>query len=258
MFRSPLRYAGGKSRAVKEIFSYIEKLDIDTLCSPFFGGGSIEIHAAQNGIKIYGYDYFKPLTNFWHHLLINPKKLADAVSKYHPLQPRQRFYDLQRSHISIKDSFQSAVIFYVLNRTSFSGSTLSGGMASGGIDDNPRFTQSSIDRIRNFKMNNLTINYMDFRKSIKLHNDKFLYLDPPYLIAHNLYGVKGNLQKGFDHIGLNKELQLHNNWILSYNDSKEIRDMYSNYKIIIPHWSYSMSKNKKSNEVLIFSKDAEF
>ena len=59
---------------------------------------------------------------------------------------------MQKAHVDEQDSFQSAVMFYVLNRTSFSGSTLSGGMASGGEDDNPRFTESSIQRLRDFKI----------------------------------------------------------------------------------------------------------
>ena len=39
---SLLRYPGGKTRAVKQIQQYIPK-GIDKLCSPFFGGGSLEI-----------------------------------------------------------------------------------------------------------------------------------------------------------------------------------------------------------------------
>ena len=150
LIKSPLRYPGGKSRAVKEIWKYIEPLEPKTLCSPFFGGGSLEIFCAQKGIKVHGYDNFRPLVDFWIWLLKDPKKLAKNVKTYHPLTPRKKFYDLQKEHVTIKDSFQRAVMFYVLNRTSFSGSTLSGGMASGGVDDNPRFTESSIKRINDF------------------------------------------------------------------------------------------------------------
>ncbi|MBT7252518.1 MAG: DNA adenine methylase, partial [Candidatus Nitrosopelagicus sp.] len=54
LIKSPLRYPGGKSRAVKEIWKYIEPLEPKTLCSPFFGGGSLEIFCAQQGIKVTG------------------------------------------------------------------------------------------------------------------------------------------------------------------------------------------------------------
>ena len=52
---SPLRYPGGKTRAIKEIASkyIIPNLSKgQKVCSPFFGGGSIELHLADNGTKL--------------------------------------------------------------------------------------------------------------------------------------------------------------------------------------------------------------
>lgn len=258
LIKSPLRYPGGKSRAVKEIWRYVEHLGVKTLCSPFFGGGSFEIYCAQNGIKVYGYDAFASLVFFWQELLKNPKKLADKVATYKPGKfSKELFYDLQKSHPGTTDHFMSAVEFYVLNRTSFSGSTLSGGMANyKGI--NPRFTDSSVDRIRNFKVENIiSVEIKDFTKSINLkkHKNDLLYLDPPYMIENSLYGNRGNLHKGFEHKRLLIELRKRESWILSYNDSDTIRDMYKEFQILEPKWSYGMSKNKKSNEILILSND---
>ncbi len=251
--KSPLRYPGGKSRAIKILYDFIPE-GTKELCSPFFGGGSFEIFCAQNGIKVYGYDNFRPLVDFWQWLLKEPTKLADAVKKFHPIT-REDFYKLQKKHVESQDSFERAVMFYVLNRASFSGSTLSGGMASGGDDDNPRFTLSSIDRIRNFKIKNLKVKFANFTKSIKKHPDVLLYLDPPYLIENSLYGVRGDLHRDFDHDKLCQILKTRKKWILSYNDSTKIREMYSGYTIIEVNWLYGMSKNKISSEILILSND---
>ena len=251
--KSPLRYPGGKSRAIKIISRYIPK-DTTQICSPFFGGGSLEIHWAQNGIRVYGYDSFGPLVDFWHMLLKNPKKLASSVKKYHPLK-KQEFYELQKIQLESKNKLERATVFFVLNRTSFSGSTLSGGMASGGKDDNPRFTKSSIEKIESFKIRNLSIELMDFKKSIARHKKALLYVDPPYLIQSKLYGKRGDLHKNFEHDSLAKILKKRNNWILSYNNTKEIHDMYSDYRILYPDWKYGMSSNKTSREVLILSHD---
>ena len=85
---SPLRYPGGKSRAVRQI---TEKYIIPNLskkqkiCSPFFGGGSIELYLADNGFKVTGYDDFGPLVDFWQILKKNPMKLAKKISDYKPL-----------------------------------------------------------------------------------------------------------------------------------------------------------------------------
>jgi len=254
MMRSPLRYPGGKSRAVKILAKYIPQ-GTKELCSPFFGGGSFEIYCAQKGIRVYGYDNFKPLVDFWQCLLEDPNKLADEVSRHMPLK-RDIFYEFQREHIESKSKLERATLFFVLNRTSYSGSTLSGGMASGGLHNNPRFTPSSIERLRNFKLKNLTVELADFRESIKKHEDILLYLDPPYLIESKLYGVKGHLHKDFDHDDLAKLLRNREKWILSYNsDSDKICDLYDGFKIKPLKWTYGMSKNKKSREILILSHD---
>lgn len=253
MIKSPLRYPGGKSRAVSIISKYIPK-DTTQLCSPFFGGGSLELACAQNGIRVHGYDSFGPLVDFWQFLLTNPKKLAANVEKFRPLK-KEKFYELQKIQLESKNKLERATMFFVLNRTSFSGSTLSGGMASGGPHNNPRFTKSSIDKLRKFKIKNLTIQQADFKKSIPRHKNALLYLDPPYLIQSKLYGKKGDLHKNFDHAGLARILKKRNSWILSYNNSKEIHELYSDYIILYPDWKYGMSRNKSSREVLILSHD---
>ena len=247
--KSPLRYAGGKSRGVKTILDFIPT-DTKIVCSPFFGGGSIELACANNGIKVYGYDEFKPLVEFWQCLLNNKNKLAEHIEKYYPLSKKQ-FYELQKSQSKHRSKYERAARFYVLNRASFSGTTLSGGMSP----NHPRFTTSSIERIRNFHIKNLHIEQADFTTSISKSKNKLLYLDPPYLINQKLYGLMGDLQNNFDHQKLAQLLKKRKKWILSYNDSKEIRQLYKEYEFYFPEWKYGMSNNKKSNEILIFSHD---
>src|SRR3990167_3227313 len=70
--KSPLRYPGGKTRGVKEIIKYFPP-DLERVCSPFLGGGSIEIELANKGVEVFGYDIFEPVTDFWQILLKDPK-----------------------------------------------------------------------------------------------------------------------------------------------------------------------------------------
>ena len=76
---SVLRYPGGKTRAVEHIRSFFPK-EIDTLASPFKGGGSIEISCAADGIKVFAADAFAPLVNFWQHAKKDAGALADRVA----------------------------------------------------------------------------------------------------------------------------------------------------------------------------------
>ena len=247
--KSLLRYPGGKTRAVNLLLTLIPK-NTNELCSPFLGGGSIELACTSREIKVYGYDIFTPLIEFWECLLENPNKLADEVEKYYPL-PKKKFYELQKIQTSLNTKLERAAVFYVLNRSSFSGSTLSGGMSP----DHPRFIRSSIQRIREFYNPNIEVKKMDFKESIHLHPNVFLYLDPPYLIKNNLYGKNGDAHKNFDHIRLFEILNNRNNWILSYNNCQEILELYKDYRILFPVWKYGMSNDKKSREVLILSQD---
>lgn len=246
--RSPLRYPGGKTRAVKSICARIPENET-RLCSPFLGGGSVEL-ACTTRMKVYGADIFEPLVAFWRILLADPERLAKRIESYHRLT-RTRFYNLQKRYTHLTDEVERAAAFFVLNRSSFSGTTLSGGMSPG----HPRFNPSAIERIRSFRVNNLEVECADFRDVIPKHDDAFLYLDPPYMNDQALYGVKGDTHKGFDHRALAELLQRRDRWIMSYNDCHEIRELYRNNRIVSLEWIYGMSKNKESNEVLVLSRD---
>ena len=83
--KSPLRSPGGKTRAVKHILPHFPE-DMKELCSPFLGGGSIELALASKGVQVYGYDAFEPLIWFWRTLLERPDALAaeaDSLRKSH-------------------------------------------------------------------------------------------------------------------------------------------------------------------------------
>ncbi len=248
-YRSPLRYPGGKTRAVEAITAFFPK-GLTRLLSPFFGGGSVELFVASKGVFVCGFDVFLPLVEFWQCVLKHPEKLATEVQMHFPLR-KERFYELQKVQAQFETEFQRAAAYYVLNRSSFSGSTLSGGMSP----QHPRFTPSSIERLKQFYNHNVTVSAASFTQSLLLHKDVFAYLDPPYLIKNTLYGAKGNAHKDFDHAALAAVLKERESWILSYNDCAEIRALYAGYKVKTPEWKYGMPANKTSKEVLIFSRD---
>jgi len=246
--RSPLRYPGGKSRAVKEIYSCIPETE-KVLCSPFLGGASVEL-ACSTRMKVHGYDAFSPLVDFWNVLMEKSEQLADAVMRYYPLS-RSKFYNLQKMYMNLDSRLERAAAFYVLNRSSFSGTTLSGGMSP----THPRFTKSCIQRLRDFHVSNFSVEEMDFRDSIEKNKNAFLYLDPPYMNGQSLYGLRGDTHKGFDHEALADMLRKRGRWILSYNDSEAIRKLYKGHQILNLEWTYGMNKSKISNEVLVVSQD---
>ncbi len=78
MNKTPIRYAGGKSKAIKHILPYFPQ-NLEYVISPFIGGGSLEVHLANLGINVYGYDIFKPLVIFWQQILNNNQEFVEYL-----------------------------------------------------------------------------------------------------------------------------------------------------------------------------------
>ena len=251
MKKSPLRYPGGKFRAVKHILPYFPE-NIKEICSPFFGGGHIELALANKGVKVHGYDKFSLLVDFWKSLIDNKDSLYLVVNELHSEMSKEKFKELQKSARGFLSPFQSrrGGIFYALNRSSFSGTILSGGYSPGHV----RFSEKSVANIFNFDVKNFTVEYADFSDSLAKHPDTFLYCDPPYYIESTLYGNNGDLHEGFDHKGLADLLTKRTGWLLSYNNCPEILELYKGYEIVYPKWKYGMSKDKESKEILVISR----
>ena len=197
---------------------------------------------------MHGADLYEPLINFWHHALTVPRDVADAVSRMYPIS-RERFYELQKGFFEQENDLERAAAYFTLNRASFSGATLSGGMSPG----HPRFTPSAIDRLRQLHAPNLHVTCADFAETLDRFPDDLLYLDPPYHNGQKLYGTRGDMHDGFPHEQLADMLTQRAGWILSYNDNSEVRRLYQGFEIHTPDWLYGMGRSKKSRELLIVS-----
>ncbi len=117
----------------------------------------------------------------------------------------------------------------------------------------PRFTETAIRRLAQFRSECLKVERLDYRDAFARYPDMFCYLDPPYWNGQKLYGRKGDMHDGFDHEGLAHRLWRRNGWVLSYNDCPEVRALYRGYCIVEPDWTYGMSGNgnRRSRELLI-------
>lgn len=212
------------------------------------GGASVELACAADGIAVHGSDAFEPLINFWRFALSDAGCLTERVRHHHPLS-KSRFYNLQRSYHNLTDSLEQAAVFFALNRSSFSGTTLSGGMSPG----HPRFTPAAIARLERFANDGLHVEQLDYREALARHPNEFLYLDPPYANGQRLYGDRGDMHSSVDHRELAALLYHRSGWVLSYNDCAEIRALYRGYRIVEPGWAYGMSGagRLRSRELLI-------
>jgi DNA adenine methylase len=247
--KSPLRYPGGKTRAIKILEQYIPD-GKTTLLSPFMGGGSFELHCAGKGMTVYGNDLFRPLYTFWKVLKENPEELQRRVQSQCPVS-KEQFAGLRSNIMNLMDEIDIAASYYLVNRCSFSGATFCGGFSQQSSDG--RMNQNAIDRLEKVDLTNVTFSNDDCVKFLNDHpetDETFVYADPPYYISTYIYGRDGDMHEGFDHTGFAVELKKRRDWVLSYNDCPFIRELYADCSIESVRWSYGMSI-KPSTEVVI-------
>jgi DNA adenine methylase len=270
---SPIRYAGGKTKAAKYISERIPT-DVERLVSPFIGGASLEIYIAKTreDVEVIGYDIFQPLVEFWNIILSSPKELADAVAEYRPTkkcftETREQLKEWWGKHEDIvkrgdkiefadSNSLLKFVAMYYYNHQYSYGPMFLGWPSS--VYLNAKVHKQIVKRLAEFKCPNLKVRWGDFKKSIPKHEGDFLYVDPPYYdvdeAGNNLFKpLYPNCNfpihhRGFDHSYLCHLLLNHKGgFILSYNDCPTIREWYKDpsYKLEYPSWHYSYAQGEK-------------
>ena len=78
--KTPLRYPGGKSKAIKTLSQWYPKI-ITEYREPFIGGGSIAIDVTKSNpdIPVWINDLYVPLYNFWVQLRDRGEELSERV-----------------------------------------------------------------------------------------------------------------------------------------------------------------------------------
>lgn len=230
---SPLRYPGGKSRAIRKIVEQLPT-EFSEFREPFVGGGSVFCHLRQKfpRVKMWINDLNVDLFCFWQETKRDSSKLAAAIQNVKDeTQEGRLLFEALRSRVGTDMSdFDRAVRFFVLNRISFSGTVDSGGYSEGAYRG--RFTDSSIRRVKELGalLNDVRITNEDYTGLVQTPgNNVFIFLDPPYLVAtkSRLYGVNGELHIAFDHERFAQEMKkCKHSWLITYDDSPDIRENF--------------------------------
>ncbi|MEJ5244080.1 MAG: DNA adenine methylase [Bacteroidota bacterium] len=261
MIKTPLRYPGGKSKAIKYIAELIP--DFIEYREPFVGGGSVFIYLKQRyPNKLFWInDLYKNLYYFWKYTQENPDKLISQIQQWKEFfKNGKELYNYLTNHINLFNEIEKATAFFVFNRITFSGTTESGGFSEAAF--NKRFTQSSIERVKLLSkiLHNTKITNCDYQQIIETEGENvFIFLDPPYYSATKsaLYGKNGILHKTFDHERLAQVLKkTKHKWLLTYDNSEYIKKLYSFAYIKEWNLTYGMrnageNSNMKGDELFI-------
>ena len=260
--KSPLRYPGGKSRALTQILPLIP-VNISEFREPFVGGGSVFFAIRslfQNRIKSYWInDLNYDLYCFWKQVRDHGTSLVDALIEKHTTTTdgRALFEELTKARDELSHNrellceFQRAVRFFVLNRITFSGVVDSGGYSQSAYEK--RFTDSSIERVKNIcpYLSGVKITNGDYTDALfQDGEDVFIFLDPPYWKAteSKLYGVRGALHTAFDHVQFAEKMRkCPHKWLITYDDSPVIRDLFDFAEIQEWTLQYGMNNYRQGN-----------
>ena len=254
MIKSPLRYPGGKSRAVKIISPIVP--EFEEYREPFVGGGSVFVYLKQKypNRKYWINDLHSNLYHFWKQTQVNIDELIEQIYNWrNKFENGKELHRYLLNNIDTFDDLKKASAFFVFNRITFSGTSESGGFSNAAFER--RFTVSSIERVKRLSniLNNTKITNYDYQKVIEKEGENvFIFLDPPYYSATKsaLYGKNGNLHKTFDHERFASVLKSTNHkWLITYDDSEYIRELFS--FAYINEWSltYGMRNvNENSNQ----------
>lgn len=265
---SPLRYPGGKSK----LFRYTSQLIINnnlqdcTYIEPFAGGSSLALELLFNGIvgKLVLNDYDPCIYAFWNSVLNNTDALINLI-KITPVTLEE--WKVQKNiHINHNDYTELEVAFATLflNRTNRSGilkaGPIGGKYQDGNYSLDCRFNKEDIiNRILAIRRHRSKIKFHNYDVRIFLRRivsrqrrQCFVFFDPPY------YKKGPELYINFftheDHVELSKYIKSINKpWILTYDNSDDIRLMYEDQIVNEYNLRYSAQRNYTGTELMYHS-----
>lgn len=228
-----LRWAGGKRWLIKHIDS-IKNLKIKTYYEPFLGGGSVFFNI-NNYENAHLSDLNKDLIETYISLRDNFEEVINKL---------QTFKNTEFQYYKIRDTnfdniIEKSAKFIYLNKTSFNGIYR---VNQKGEFNVPYGFRNNIDLLDyenlknvNLKLQNTELKCQDFESILKdIKKDDFVFLDPPYTVAHENNGFIQYNQKIFsleDQIRLSKFVEEIKNkeafYILSNAKHDAILEIYN-------------------------------
>ena len=259
---SPLRYPGGKSRALRKIMPQIPS-NFSEYREPFVGGGSVFIAVKQRyPDAIYKInDLNQDLYCFWMNLKNNADELINEIIQIKKsYKDGRKLYEKFAPSDGFSSQFLKAVRFYILNRITYSGTVDSGGYSSQAFER--RFTFSNTEKLRPLSklLQDVVITNESYENLLfEDGRGVFIYLDPPYWRSKKskLYGKSGDLHTSFDHGKFAENIErCKHKWLITYDNSKIILELFKFANIHPWKMQYGMNnvngkRAKKGREIFL-------
>jgi len=190
-----LRWAGGKSWMIESVKQLMPQ-NYNSYHEPFVGGGSVFINVGRNK-KSFISDVNAELINFYFQVKMNLDQLLNKIGEYS--NNKTSFYEI-RSSLSLTDT-EAAARFYYLNRLCFNGLYRVNKIGRFNVPYGYRnIDLIDLEGFYNLRdrLNNTILLCADFEDSLdRVVEGDFVFIDPPYTVAHNKNGFIEYNQKIF-------------------------------------------------------------
>lgn len=268
---TPLRYPGGKGKLTEFLKDLIKINGLDgcTYVEPYAGGAGVALNLLFEGVvsKIVLNDLNPSIHAFWHSVLYENDALCKMITETQVNM--DEWYKQKEIQSSAQEHSLLTLGFstFFLNRTNRSGIINAG--AIGGKEQTGKWKihvrynkEDLINRIK--KIGTLSDSITLYNKDAIVLLDEtvpflegkvLVYLDPPYYVKGQ--GLYQNFYQHDDHVNIGNTVtnKLHSPWIVSYDATKEILDIYKNQKKIIYGLNYSAQRKHVGSEVMFFSQN---
>ncbi|MPR36514.1 DNA adenine methylase [Salmonirosea aquatica] len=269
---SPLRYPGGKSALGKFLADVILANDLQggTYYELYCGGAGAALYLLDNRIvnQIVINDADYRIYAFWHSILNKTDQFIQQIENCALTIPEWKHYkDIYDNATPTSNIFEIGFATFYLNRTSRSGilhksGPIGGYQQVGNYLIDARFYKNTlINRIAAIaelesaiQIHNETAeSFIQDFSQLTDYNSAFFYLDPPYFNKGKMLYLNNYSTDG--HLLLANLIQLHPdiNWLISYDNADEIRDIYQPFRMASFNLRYSLQSKRIGSELMIFS-----
>ncbi|MCA1282185.1 DNA adenine methylase [Saccharopolyspora sp. 7B] len=265
---SPLRYPGGKAALAGFFGDIIGRLETPptTYVEPYAGGvgAGIALLKQDRVQNLVINDIDPAVYCFWKSAVQNADQFATLVQDT-PLDVEE--WRRQKAIYRAADETNSLALgfaFFYLNRTNRSGILNAGPIGGvkqlGNYKIDARFNRDQLaDRIASignlrYRIKVQNVDGISVAQKYISDDSAFVYIDPPYVdMGGSLYL---NSFTHRDHADLATALgnQPDGNWVVTYDPSDFIRNLYSQYDTRDYQLSYSAHRTGKASELMITSR----